>query len=643
MKSGNPLKKLQFFLFGLVLVSLSAVAATGERPSFKMHLRLWPDHHNQDTLSEQLIHALKQYPHFCDEVWFCTEDLFESPEKHEQSALRMGRMAQKMRQMGIVPSIQLVALGHPESAPKPKPAEMKWGTAVGAYGQVTYAQNCPRQHDYLLFLEQVFAPYARECQPRSVWVDDDLRLTMHHPAPEICYCDTCLKIFNKTYHHDYSRAALISAMAHNVGNGSLRKEWIAFSQESLAGVGAAIARGVHGASPQTKMGLQHVNFHRAFLEGYDWNPIFRAYEQETGLIPVSRPGHGYYNDHGPRGMLEKGLDMARQIRRLPSNVTEIAPEIEGHLHKASGKSPRSLVIETMYYLSMGATQMSYAIICGNQEPMQWYADHYFRELQNWHRFAEDYANFNWGSFPGGIDPYLSPNLPYRDLGNDEGELAWASTPSGTAIYGLAPLGFPFCPDGVKPAVLMMDHAGTYALSNEELRQLINQHGLVVDAMTWNVLAERKLTEPFADVTPSWMKHAKYYESPSGKRIAVASSYSSDINGTQRLQLLRAMDWASGSHLPVLLESMAQVAIVPRIMPDGKLRSVALLNCSISDEASYTLRLRPSDDAALNKRLTFTWKKNGCKPRKLKPSFEGTDVILTVPQLEGYNFGWIAVE
>ena len=152
--------------------------------------------------------------------------------------------------------------------------------------------------------------------------------------------------------------------------------------------------------------------------------MFKAMEEETGMTPVSRPGHGFYADHEPRGMIRKGLGIARQVRRLEPGITEIAPEIEGYEHKATGKSPKSLGVETMYYLSLGATQMSYAIICAANEPLSWYADNYFKALSIWKPFAKEYASYNRGTHPSGIDPYISPNLVCRDVEPWEDPWAW---------------------------------------------------------------------------------------------------------------------------------------------------------------------------------------------------------------------------
>lgn len=632
------MKHLLLSLAALLAVGFAAHADKPAKPQFKMLLRLWCPHHDDPKLAADLIKALKQYPHFCDEVWFETEDIELPFEEHEQSAKRMAKMADEMRSLGIIPSLQLVAFGHPEG-PDAEPLKgITWGTAVGRNGEVTRRQNCPRQKPYLDRLTKIYEIYAREAKPSIAWIDDDLRITMHSPAGEICYCDTCLAEFNREHGTAYTRPSLVSALDANTPG--LRRQWIEFGQQSLAGVAAAIARGFHNGCDTTRMGLQAVNFQRHFLEGYDWNPILDAMQKETGLIPCLRPGHGYYNDHSPRGMLEKGIEISRQVRRLNPDVSQIAPEIEGYIHKATGKSPHGLCVETMYYLAMGATQMSYAIICAAWEPMQWYADNYFKALQKWHAFAKEYADWNWGSEPVGIDPYLSPDFPYRNLGSGEGSFAWAYTGALTEPYAMAAIGFPFSPDCKISPVRMLDAAATVGISDNEFMHLIDDKGLLLDQAAWNELQNRQLTTCLTKVsTPAPLTAVTCYTSPAGKRIVVVPSYSTDICGADRLNLLNAVDWASGNTMPAIIESMAQAALIPRLDRNGNLRSVAILNCSISEQESYTVRLRTG-----GKRPTFIWKKNGQKDVRLKASYtaEG-DAIVQVPNLEGWNFGWIQVK
>ncbi len=627
--------KVRVLLFSFLFFTVQAIA---EKPTFKMHIRLWNNYHEKDTLSAQLLSSLKKYPGFCDEVWFLVPCNAGKP-VNETAVKKMKHMAEEMRKLGIVPSVQAHTVGHPDPN-NPVDKGISWGTMVGADGVVTRSQGCPRQRGLWEDLARIFTPYAEACQPHGFWLDDDLRMTFHDPAKEGCYCDTCIALFNRLHHYSYSRASLVKALAQNVGEGKLRREWIAFGQESMAELAAAVARAVHKVSPKTAMGLQHANFCSNFLEGYDWNPIFDAFEHETGVVPLSRPGHGYYKDHAPRGMLKKGLDIGRQVSRLNGNITEIAPEVEGFIHKATGKSPHSLCIETMYYLAFGATQMSYSIIASAKEPMDWYADNYFKALQKWHEYAKEYVDYNWGSVPGGIDPYISPNLPYRNLRKGENDMAWAYTDAGK-IYDMVPLGIPFCPDGAHSVALMLDAAGAEGMSDKEISSLMLTHNLVLDNATWNVLQQRHLTQHLKDVSrQTGLQGVRCLEAGNGRRMSVVS-YNADITGKERLMLLHAIDWASGNKLPAIIESMAQAALVPRVNTDGSLRSVAVLNCTISEQESYTLRLRVGKDNDREPR--FVWKHNGHKDRRLKAERIGKDYIVSTPSLEGWNFAWIAVE
>ena len=224
-----------------------------------------------------------------------------------------------------------------------------------------------------------------------------------------------------------------------------------------------------------------------------------ALEEETGLAPASRPGNGFYDDHAPRGMLLKGYDMARQIRRLKPSVREIAAEVEGYRHRATGKSPHGLCVESMFYLAMGATQLSYAIICAASEPMQWYADNYFKSLSAWRPFYEQYVAFNRGTEPGGIDPYIGPDHALRDTEAGEPSFAWSVAGSGDMIYDMATLGLPFCPDGNHSSALIMDASAVQGLARDEAARLFGTRGILLDRAAWEQARQRRLDTLLTDV------------------------------------------------------------------------------------------------------------------------------------------------
>ena len=78
--------------------------------------------------------------------------------------------------------------------------------------------------------------------------------------------------------------------------------------------------------------------------------------------------------------------------------------------------------------------------------------------------------------------------------------------------------------------------------------------------------------------------------------------------------------------------------VPRIDGVGNLRSLTLLNCSISEQEPVVVRLRGCSDKKL-----FLWKQAKKPDIILKSKREGTDMLLTVPAMDGWNIGWIAVK
>ena len=631
-----------FVAAGLLLAALSACSGPARESvaegEFRSIIRLWPSHHLDETLEGQLVEAFKEYPRCCDEVWFCVEDDYriDSVDRAERRR-KLDKAASDMRALGIIPSLQTVTIGHPnpEAVASADTNIFGYRAMTGADGVRCATQTCPRDTAFLNMQAEYHAYYSRTLQPDNIFIDDDLRITQHYPAESICFCDSCIAGFNREYGHSYSREGLVRALVDN--DGDVRRNWIAFSQESIAMVGRYIAREVHKVSPATHLGLQHVNFHFNLLEGWDWNRFFDAVEEETGLSPVSRPGHGFYNDHNPRQMIEKAYGISRQIARLSPSVSLIAPEIEGYLHKSTGKSPQSLCTETLLYLGMGANSMSYAIICANQEPMQWYADNYFKALDTYHSLFQDYVSHNRGTAGGGIGSFISPDHVTRDVRPGESEWAWTSTRAGDCIFELAPLGLPFTPEASATTATVLDLPALLGMSDSEISSLMAKEGIVMDAAAWNEVSSRNIPGIKPLDVPEGLSGVSCFESPEGRRIVVLPVFTSDVNNAGRLNILRIFDWASEGKMRVVLESPAQAVLVPRVSEDGSLRSVIFLNATISDLPSATLRLR---DCPAGSR--FVWKSGGNRDIRLKAEADGEDYIVTLPAVKAWDAGWIKI-
>ena len=487
----------RYFIFSIIIalfcVGCSLESSCERDENFRMHLRLWPDHHNNFELRDQLTAALKHHKGLFDEAWLCMEIATIDPNAHLASAQNMALAADELRKVGVDASVQGISLGHGDSFEQQSTAfdPVEWGAARGVLGEQCRSSHCPRQKGFLEYIGTTYELYARECQPRSVWIDDDLRVSHHPPARMICCCDGCLAAFNRTYGHNFSQTELVAAL-DSVENGELRVQWIEFSQQSLAMVAAAVARGVKRGSPSSKVGLQHAGFHRELLEGWDWNKIFDSIEVVTGQVPVSRPGDGFYNDHAPRGMIHKAYNIARQVRRLNPNIEEIACEIEGYQHWASGKSPYGLCVESMLYLAAGSTQLSYAIICSAAEPMEWYSANYFEALNRWRDTFEEYAAFNKGTALGGLDPYISKDMVKRPVTN----YYWISHTAGDGAINWAALGVPYAPEAVNAVGRVIDVDSAFGIPDDELKELLRRGGVVFDQAAWNVVVNRGLAGDF---------------------------------------------------------------------------------------------------------------------------------------------------
>lgn len=63
--------------------------------NFKMILRLWPKHHKDTILRDELLQALRAYPNTFEEVWLCAEFETLSMDAHRKSAAAMAVTAQK--------------------------------------------------------------------------------------------------------------------------------------------------------------------------------------------------------------------------------------------------------------------------------------------------------------------------------------------------------------------------------------------------------------------------------------------------------------------------------------------------------------------------------------------------------------------
>jgi len=653
-------------------------------------IRLWPHHHTHQAHLNELLAALKRNRRACDEVWFATECGFPPMEEHARSAGLMADAAEKIRGMGIEPGLQIAnTIGHGMSMMSDD-SGARWPLMVDAAGRKGAPTPCPRSPSVLAYIDRMTRLYAA-WKPSSIWIDDDLRLNSVGGIGFGCFCPLCVRQFSAEQGRNFTRLSLVKAL-HHPTDGAVRLAWTKFNGESLAGIAGVVAKAAHAVAPACRLGFQQLGHERFMYSGPDWTPVLKTLARISGHPTGARLGHGHYTDHNPREMINKAFMISRQISRLPGCVNQICPEIDNYTHNAFGKSAHGTVVESSLDLAMGCNSLSYAILASAHEPMSWY-ETLLSRIATYRPFWEEYVQTNAGTTPGGLNVRLGKDQPARSLQPTEAPFAWSAINLGS-IYNLAFLGLPLCTSarGNSPVIL---HADAVAgLSDKELRHIFSD-GVMMDGLAAMRVQERGLgkwlgvqVEPLVKPIPflerisddalNGLSAGKHWLSPGGPsgafllkgilsgirvlgyyedrfkatrglattlsenrmggRVAVFGYYGWENapSGAKRHQYLAAADWIARGKLPAVIQTTAQVMVVPRVNGKGQLVSVFLLNASIDATPPLELRLRGVGSK------TARWLVPDGKGCDLAMAGEREDKLCKTPSLAAWSVACVAI-
>ncbi|MBN1808208.1 MAG: hypothetical protein JW909_04010 [Planctomycetes bacterium] len=660
-------------------------------------VRLGPQHHGDPSQLEGLLDLLRQHRRACDEVWFCTEFGFPPLERHRESARLMAAAANRIRDIGILPGLQIAnVLGHGDLPYYPS-GGVSWRTMVGPDGRSARMCNCPRDpalHDYVAAMMAAYSAWG----PSSVWIDDDTpRMHHHSPVEFACFCDTCVGAFSEKQEMEWTRPSLVKAL-HNPAAGDLRMAWTLFNTSSMVGVIRSVARAVHDVSPSTRMALQHCGHEWGLYSGPDWKPLFEAMAEITGVGVGSRPGCGFYTDHEPRGMIQKACTIARQVALLPECVDLVCPEVENFTHTAMGKTPRGTAVEASLDLAFGCNCLSFAIFTVGQESFDWYG-RILAKIAEFRPFWERFLAASSGTVPGGLEVLAGKRHASRRLSKHEPPFAWTRMDLSRA-YNLSTMGLPLCMGPDAASGVFLHPAAAAGLTDDEITGLLGG-SVLMDGASLAHLQERGFgprigisagrpehLDSYERLTPDvlngpftgtfWKlvffgdpaKHNVYTLTPAsssarilgelvngagdvtgvatvlaetelGGRIAVFGydGFEHVVSTARRAQIITAADWVSRSRLPVVSGTAAQTVIVPRLDDTGQLRCVFLLNASIDDSPEQRLLLR---GCAAPSCLWITPQDAPGRPLYTGTG-SGSETELTVPSMPPWSVGALLLE
>ncbi|MBO4646712.1 MAG: hypothetical protein J5806_00985 [Lentisphaeria bacterium] len=642
-----------------------------KRPLMMQRLRIG---HEAPEIWNRLFPELKRNRECCDEVWFSTGVGFPKLEEHRRRSALMAEHAKELREIGIVPSLQFQAtIGHGDFTTGAAGVEGKtWGSYVGIHGEQCRYVNCPRQPGFLDYMREVAKIYA-QWHPGSVWIDDDLRLQGHSPAsgPGGCCCPYCLSLFSQEEGRTYTREEIEAAYESDC---ELKRRWDAFGLRTLCLVAETIAASFREISPETRMALQHCG-HRERLA------IFDALKKASGHRSGSRPGGGAYSDHAPYTFLDKGIACSRQQNSQQGYDTldQVCPEIESYPRVFTCKTPQGHRIESLFYLAMGMDSLSYFMMDPLYETPEWYGRELLAPLAAEAPCYREFIRHNEGTLPGGIGlncPAAQPFLTVQELGLPLIGVPFGAYSPAAACHQITGKTAETLPveqlaEALRGNVLL-DGAAAAAICIRGLGELIGgiisrpidqppfdfytddplNAGLESDRhFTWqgsrfvfdlpeNVsvrILSRYKNSRLEDFGPAMV----LLERPDGTRLAFIGNdgFNTQYLATARVLFLnRIAGWTAHGKLPVLPAEPVQCVLVPRISPEGVLRSVTVLNATIGKQKPFALRLRNVPDGIAE----AEWLVPAEKPVKIPLERANGECRAVLPEIGPWDIGWLKI-
>ena len=623
-----------------------------------------------------------KYRDAVDEVWFSSFITTPKMDAHRVHAARLAAAAEDVRRLGVRPSLQIHTIGCAAAWTKyGDNSGVAWQAYTAEDGTETPAANCPRAPGFHAYLAEVGRTYAAAMRPHSLWIDDDIRITGHHraggPSGHGCHCARCLDDFAKREGKSRTRKQLLAEMKKNP---ALAARWRAFAYESQALVVKAVAEGVHAASPETRVCIQHPGNVAAGSRR-----MYEAAHAATGLPSGMRVGASGYFDHDPREQVKKAYQLALKADAVAPGalIDRLCPEIETWPRTFSCRTGRGIVLEALEELSQGMNAISVLAIDAGYEPPDWYGKALLAPLARNARMLRRYVALNEGAARcgygyGDVPPadLLTGSLPLNVLGRG------APSPLARLVDGTcAKAALAGGPTAVKRLLsedLVLDGAAARALSKAGYGAEI---GVVRTERVTGPLRERFSDDPLNEgflsrETPPGLPLSQtpsYFLVPAeGARIV--SSYSSDeavggldlpgvaavafesLGGRRRVvfghdvfdesmrvasggrivQLHRLADWASHGRSPVLLETPARAFVQPRVRADGTLVSVVFVNAAIDVADPVRLRFRGVPASAKK----AVWSAIDAEDVPLPVVRDGADAVVTLPPVPAWYGGYV---
>lgn len=447
--------------------------------SFRIGVPLW----TSETRSNELLDLFDKYKGVTDEITFFTSET-HAPlplDVIRQRAVILNERMEQARKRGYRTGINiLTTIGHHEEN-LDNSLKGDYTYMTGIDGNVSHGSFCPNDEHMREYIRNIYQLIA-QANPDYIWIDDDIRFG-HMPIGNGCFCDNCLKIFEKETGRKYTRESLKKAFNEGPVKEKLkiREAWLQHNRNTISRLFELIEKTVHGINPSLPLGFMTGD---RFYEGYDFDNWAKILSGPNHVPIMWRPGGGYYNDVNTSELVGKSHDIGRQVSVLPPDVVSIESEIENFPYQRLKKAANIVVLEACSHIASGCTGAAFNVLSFYDEPLDEYEPLVAR-LQEARPFFDLLARSLGRTAITGVqtfwknDSYITENLAD---GN------WVSSGNPVVNHELYDIGLPACYSGEHTRVTILGKDNIYALTRDEIKKLLSG-GVYMDAGTLQQLNE----------------------------------------------------------------------------------------------------------------------------------------------------------
>ena len=312
--------------------------------------------HNQENLLKRIVQVsevAETFPELFDEIWLTTLKMTYKSDVHKEWAKILKSAYNALQGSGMKIALQIgCTLGHGDpggSDPREESlplSELMWDGKLGEQNPVPSSPYCINSEIFREHLSKNIEIYLKEFTPYVVFIDDDIRLELHGPFLNGCFCPRCLKKFAEFSGREWSCTELYQELTDRSKASAVRKQWTDFNSYQLADFLEFVGKEVHKHAPDCIMALEEANPTGQY-NGQDRSPIYHALERSTGQKTHIRVGGGAWNDFVPWELLRKGFlqGTAANMAKASGSVAMTYCEMENFPRAALTKSPHGIALE----------------------------------------------------------------------------------------------------------------------------------------------------------------------------------------------------------------------------------------------------------------------------------------------------------